>query len=149
MRKGIFWCKNYDTEFPELIIVSADCDKNGNLKESVQLSSEFGDKFNHKHEWKQLSRKVTRGYPYNYYPRGRVEIKNGKATVFLNPTINKECIIRRIIDVFGLMTEDLTEVIIKNDGSNHYCFTCESSNVQETENAVRKAYHGRKNYGYL
>lgn len=149
MRKGIFWCKNYDTEFPELIIISADCDKNGNLKESVQFSSESGDNFNHKFEWKKLLRKVTGGHPYNYYPRGRVEIKSGKSTVFLNPTINKDCIIRRIIDEFDLMTEDLTDVIIKNDGSNHYRFTCGSSNVQETENVVQKAHHGRKNHGYL
>ena len=33
MEKGIFWCANFDTEFPELITVSVVCDKNGNSKE--------------------------------------------------------------------------------------------------------------------
>lgn len=127
MRKGIFWCANFDTECPELITVSAACDKNGDSKEPVRFSSKSGNNFNHRPEWERLDRSITAGRPFNYYPRGRVEIKNGKATVFLNPAINKECIVRRIMDAFELMTGELNCINIKSDGSSHYRFTCEST----------------------
>ena len=127
MRKGIFWCANFDTECPELITVSAACDKNGDSKEPVRFSSKSGNNFNHRLEWERLDRSITAGRPFNYYPRGRVEIKNGKATVFLNPAINKECIVRRIMDAFELMTGELNCINIKSDGSSHYRFTCESA----------------------
>ncbi len=127
MRKGIFWCANFDTECPELITVSAACDKNGDSKELVRFSSKSGNNFNHRPEWERLDRSITAGRPFNYYPRGRVEIKNGKATVFLNPVINKECVVRRIMDAFELMTGELNCINIKSDGSSHYRFTCESA----------------------
>lgn len=127
MRKGIFWCANFDTECPVLITVSAACDKNGDSKEPVRFSSKSGNNFNHRPEWERLDRSITAGRPFNYYPRGRVEIKNGKATVFLNPAINKECIVRRIMDAFELMTGELNCINIKSDGSSHYRFTCESA----------------------
>lgn len=127
MRKGIFWCANLDTECPELITVSAACDKNGDSKELVRFSSKSGNNFNHRPEWERLDRSITAGRPFNYYPRGRVEIKNGKATVFLNPAINKECIVYRIMDAFELMTGELNCINIKSDGSSHYRFTCESA----------------------
>ena len=92
----------------------------------MQFSSKSGDNFNHRFEWARLDRKVTEGQPFNYYPRGRVEIKNGKATVYLNPVINKECIISKVIDEFALMAEELTGITIKSDGSDHYHFKCVS-----------------------
>ena len=127
MRKGIFWCTDSDTEGLALITVSAACDKNGDSKEPVRFSSKSGNNFNHRPEWERLDRSITAGRPFNYYPRGRVEIKNGKATVFLNPAINKECIVRRIMDAFELMTGELNCINIKSDGSSHYRFTCESA----------------------
>ena len=126
MKKGIFWCANFDTEFPELITVSVVCDKNGNSKEPVQFSSKSGNNFNHRLEWERIDRKITKGQSFNYYPRGRVEIKNGKATVFLNPILNKESIVSKVIDEFGLKATELTGVRIKSDGSNHFHFTCAS-----------------------
>lgn len=126
MKKGIFWCANFDTAYPKLITVSVACDKNGNSKEPVQFSSKSGDNFNHRLEWEKLDRTVTTGQPFNYYPRGRVEIKNGKAIVFLNPILNKDCIVSKVMDEFGLRAEKLTGVRIKSDGSNHYHFTCAS-----------------------
>lgn len=126
MKKGIFWCANFDTKCPELITVSVACDKNGNSNEPVQCSSKSGNNFNHRLEWERIDRKITKGQSFNYYPRGRVEIKNGKATVFLNPILNKECIVSKVIDEFGLKATELTGVRIKSDESNHYHFTCAS-----------------------
>lgn len=126
MRKGIFWCTKFDAESMELITVSVVCDKDGDSQEPVQFSSKSGNNFNHRIEWNHLDRKITEGKAFDYYPRGRVEIKNGKATVFLNPVINKECIVSKIIDEFDLMTGELKRIDIKSDGSNHYHFTCGS-----------------------
>lgn len=125
MRKGIFWCTNFDTECPALITVSVACDKSGDSRELVQFSSKSGNNFNHRHEWDRLDRKITEGKSFDYYPRGRVEIRNGKATVFLNPAINKECIVNKVIDEFDLIAGELKRINIKSDGSNHYQFTCE------------------------
>lgn len=91
MKKGIFWCTDSDTEAPALITVSVACDKNGDSKELVRFSSKSGNNFNHRLEWERFDRNITAGRPFNYYPRGRVEIKKRKVTVFLNPAINKEC----------------------------------------------------------
>ncbi len=125
MKKGIFWCTNFDAESTELITVSVVCDKDGDSQEPVQFSSKSGNNFNHRIEWDHLDRKITEGKSFDYYPRGRVEIKNGKATVFLNPIINKECIVRKITGAFDLMTGELNCISVKSDGSNHYHFTCE------------------------
>ena len=92
----------------------------------MHFSSKSGDNFNHRFEWEHLDRRITEGQPFNYYPRGRVEIKNRKATVFLNPIINKQCIVSKIIDEFALMSGELIGINIKSDGSNHYHFTCVS-----------------------
>ena len=32
---------------------------------------------------------ITKNKPYNYYPRGRVEIKNGKVSIYMNPVLRK------------------------------------------------------------
>lgn len=127
MRKGIFWCTKFDAESTELITVSVVCDKDGDSQEPVQFSSKSGNNFNHRIGWDHLDRKTTEGKSFDYYPRGRVEIKNGKATVFLNPIINKECIVRKITGAFDLMTGELNCISVKSDRSNHYHFTCEGS----------------------
>lgn len=46
-----------------------------------------GNTYNHKKLWTDIK---PRGYnkPYNYYPRGRVDISNkGKAIIYMNPDI--------------------------------------------------------------
>ena len=126
MKKGIFWCDSFGRDSPHLIVVSVKCDADGKSDRPIDFSSKSGQNFNHKAEWQKLSRSVTRGQPFNYYPRGRVEIKNRKATVFLNPIINKECIVSKIIDEFALMSGELIGINIKSDGSDHYRFTCVS-----------------------
>jgi hypothetical protein len=50
-----------------------------------------------------------------------VEIKNGKASVFLNPDINNEDIQNLIVERFGLIKENgINKVTFLSDGSNHY-----------------------------
>ena len=62
--------------------------------------------------------RTSNGKPYDYYPRGRVEIKDkGKAKIFLNPDIATEEIIAYIVEKFRLQHR---EVKVIADGSKHY-----------------------------
>ena len=119
MKKGVFWCRNVNN--PQLIVVSAECTSDGVVYSSESLSSKSGDNFNHKIEWEKLGRRITEGKPFNYYPRGRVEIKKRKATIYLNPTLNDPTILAKNIKEFELATpQELDTITVKNDGSNHY-----------------------------
>ena len=63
------------------------------------------------------------GKPYNYYPRGRVEIKEkGKAKIFLNPDIATDEIVAYIVEKFRLQYR---EVKVIADGSKHYHYAAE------------------------
>lgn len=121
--KGIFWLiSGYDGS-EMLYCVKVPCDINGTPTTEVEFSSKSGDNFNHKAEWAKLDREITGGHAYNYYPRGRVEIKNGIATVYLNPYLNTPKTIGKVQLYFGLFEENgLSEIRIKNDGSKHYQF---------------------------
>lgn len=48
-----------------------------------------GVTYNHKKLWKEVNPKSS-NVPYNYYPRGRVEITNrGKAIIYASPHVDK------------------------------------------------------------
>lgn len=85
MRKGIFWCTNFDSECPELITVSVVCDKNGDSQETVQFSSKSGDSFNHRIEWDHLDRKSQKGNHLIIIPEGVLKLKMEKPPSFLIP----------------------------------------------------------------
>jgi len=71
--------------------------------------------YNHKKLWPDVKPKKC-NKPYNYYPRGRVEITNsGKPVIYMNPNID-ESIISDIKVEFGLGVEP----VINYDHSNHY-----------------------------
>ena len=119
LSSGIFWIvdtnnllNNVDYCFTIL------CDKSGNPLSLVGLNAKSGTTYNHELTWKSLPPRLTHNKPYNYYPRGRVQIKNNKATVYLNPNINTDEIQQFIIDKFNLSS--LSSINFKSDGSNHY-----------------------------
>lgn len=67
------------------------------------------------------SRLFTQGKQYNYFPRGRVEIQNSKATIYLNPVINNEEVQKFLIDEFHLTKSNgINKIIFHSDGSEHY-----------------------------
>lgn len=72
--------------------------------------------YNHKRTWEMLPHKVTRGKAFDYYPRGRVELKNGKVTIWLNHNISD------LIDVIKseYRLNSLSSVKVRVDGSLHY-----------------------------
>ena len=74
-----------------------------------------GNTYNHKKLWKEIS---NGSKPYNYYPRGRVDISNtGKAIIYMNPNLNDELTISKIKVEFGIRGNDYK---IYEDHSEHY-----------------------------
>ena len=114
--KGIFW---YNPLEEKIIVRKVACDHNGTALEKVEYSSKSGNNFNHKAEWAKFPREVTGGHPYNYYPRGRVEVKKNKATVYFNPVLNEPCAMDLIDTEFGLNKGTILVRMIA-DRSEHY-----------------------------
>ena len=49
------------------------CDARG--KDLFLVVKNDSEKLNHERAWAMVDKKITQGEPYNYYSRGRVEIK--------------------------------------------------------------------------
>lgn len=124
--KGLFWLVKNDSEKFELFCIKILCYHDGETLEKVETGICENEKLNHERAWAIVDKKITQGKPYNYYPRGRVAIKKGKATIFLNPALNEEPIVEKICRSFGLTRENgLTDIRIKNDNSWHYRYLCD------------------------
>lgn len=108
------------------------CDEFGNmiLDSASGFQSDVWSN-NHKKIWSKLPRAVTQGKPYNYFPRGRVEIRNKRAFIFLNPCICYDEMIQKIKMEFDLdKNRDLQDISVKADGSSHYkCYYEERRDV--------------------
>ena len=118
--KGIFWINPND----ELLVLKVKCDSSGNLLENIphDMLSKSGGNFNHKNAWNTLPKSVTDNKEYNFYPRGRAEIRNGKAIIFTN-YITEE-LKQKIIGAFYLSAGNgIEQVIFKTDNSAHYKYT--------------------------
>ena len=103
MKRGVFWVIDDDL----LAIPFSDMYPDGIAKS--------GNTYNHRKLWSEVKPKGC-NQPYNYYPRGRVEISNkGKAVVYMNPTIDASYI-SDIKTVFGLNDE----TVFRHDHSEHY-----------------------------
>lgn len=120
MYKGIFWLID-NVIYP----IKAECNENGEtISPDIQFSSKSGSNFNHKVEWESLGSAATHNKPYNYYPRGRVEIKHGRITIFITPSLFTDSILDQIIFEFDLKSyRPQTKVVC--DGSRHYMPLCE------------------------
>ncbi len=126
--KGIFW---YVPGEHKLIAVKVACDENGNALENTNYSSKSGENFNHKIEWNKLHKDVTKKNPYNYYPRGRVEIKNSKVKIFLNSTLNESELLKLIYSEFSL--SNYIELKAISDNSKHYNYLMEYGKGDKNE----------------
>lgn len=115
--KGVFWIID-----GRVVSERVSCDEFGNMMaddESECLTEIWSN--NHKKIWSGLPRTVTQGKAYNYFPRGRVEIRNKKAIIFLNPCLCYEEMIQKIKAEFDLESNNaLQDILLKADGSNHY-----------------------------
>lgn len=137
MAKGIFWviCDFDETESNievnlndfSVLYFAMPCDINGvvGTQDAAMSNSKKGDSFNHKITWESGlfgSRefiRLTQKSPYNYFPRGRVEIANAKCKIFLNGSISTPDVINEIKRTFGL-SQDLESIKVIVDNSQHY-----------------------------
>lgn len=118
--KGIFWIKPNG----ELLVLKVKCDSFRNLLQDIppDMLSKSGGNFNHKNAWNALPKSITDNKEYNYFPRGRAEIRNGKAIIFTNYIT--EDLKLKIIDAFYLSDGNgIEQVIFKIDNSAHYNYT--------------------------
>ena len=125
--KGLFWfIKGIDGESYILNFKMA-CFRDGVTVEEVESGFCATDGISHKDAWEQLKKNQdTKGKSYNYFPRGRVQIKRGVATIYLNPVLNSECFINGLIESFGLRTDNgISKIKVKPDNSRHYQFLME------------------------
>ena len=124
--KGAFWIvdqNNVEKNAKYCFAIPSDC--YGNIEANdLELNAKSGTTYNHEKLWRSLPRSLTLGKAFNYFPRGRVEIQNAKATIYLNPQINTEEIQQFIIGEFNLYRYNgINKVIFHSDGSEHYkCF---------------------------
>ena len=126
MYKGVFWCNmlwfDDDMFYHNLLPVRVKCDGDGTALEECTYSSKSGNNFNHKIEWEKMreTESVCRKHPFNYYPRGRVEVKNDSIKIFANPVIiDDEKARELIIEAFEL-TEYKDSINWIADNSKHY-----------------------------
>lgn len=128
--KGLFWLVQNDEEKFELFCVKILCYRDGESLEKIETGECESEKLNHERAWAQIDKQITKGKPYNFYPRGRVQIKKGKATVYLNPVLNDTRILDKIFRSFGLTRENgIVDIRIKNDNSWHYRYLCDKNGI--------------------
>ena len=119
--RGIFWIKDINS-FTS-VVIKAECNSNGFFVTvpNFELLAKSGAEFNHQAAWSKLPKRETENKPYNYYPRGRVEIRNGKAVIYANGNITDEKLLKCAINEFNFTKENCIEKVeIKADISNHY-----------------------------
>ena len=126
---GIFWLitDSPDLEDHKLLYFNTKCDTEGKVTEPppIPFNAKNGKSFNHEATWEQHIQGNSEHKPYNkkefyYYPRGRVQIANGSATIYLNPNLNRGSIIEEIKEAFGLSKYNVRKIRIVADGSRHY-----------------------------
>ena len=113
---GIFWVISDSETLNDykLLYFNVPCDIYGNAIETpdIPLNSKSGASYNHKAVWESYVKNNRLHKPYNktdynYYPRGRVEISNNKAMIYLNPYINQAHILTEIKAAFGLNEDNI------------------------------------------
>lgn len=123
LHKGIFWVKDPDNISESFLYFTVDCTADGEsiFDPTIQYSSNSGLTYNHANTWSKLQSKITNNKPFNYYPRGRVEIRHGVATIWCSPFIFSDELKEICIDKFNLTEPNgIKKVVMKADNSEHY-----------------------------
>jgi hypothetical protein len=125
---GIFWVIGYFDNF-KILAHKTPCDINGTPTELPRYNSKKGNSFSHERTWESLTQnqpREIRSKAWNYFPRGRVEIANAKATVYHNPQLGDyQEFEASIIKEFGL--DCLQIMSFRPDYSRHYRCRCAES----------------------
>lgn len=122
LSKGIFWIVDVDNiDNNKNYCFTIPCNSDGVPDSLNGLNSKNGETYNHEKYWNMLNKSYTHNKPFNYYPRGRVEISHGKATIYLNPNIATDEVLDFITKQFHLNAHNgIERVRLFPDGSYHY-----------------------------
>lgn len=129
LSSGIFWvlADNQKLDGYTLLSFTIPCDIYGTPLGGhvMELNSQNGLTYNHKKVWESVVQKDSSYRPYNkkpfdYYPRGRVQIANNKARIYLNQNICTESVIEDIKNAFGLSLDTISQIRVLVDNSTHY-----------------------------
>ena len=124
--RGIFWITDIDDIESSKLFFTIPCNVDGDINDpefhiNQAMSSTGSDNYNHKRVWACLSKRETSGKPFDYYPRGRVEISNGIAKVYHSPHIPQDELREFVIDKFHLTKSNgIKKIKMIADGSDHY-----------------------------
>ena len=137
--RGIFWIKDIDNISNSQLYFQIPCNSNGDIDTDFRINDNWSslgsDNYNHKNLWNSLDKKYTNNKPYNYYPRGRVEISRGIATIYCSPYIANEELKNWVINKFNLISHNgIKKVRIIADGSDHYKCYLDEGRFYEQEN---------------
>ena len=123
LQRGIFWIKDINNISDSKLYFTIPCDTNGNAMydTDIEYTSRNKISYNHENTWRKLTSKETDNKPFNFYPRGRVEIRNGNATIYCSPFIYGDELKSWCIDKFNLTSiNGVKKVIMHADNSEHY-----------------------------
>jgi hypothetical protein len=119
IRGGVFWVQCGFGEDGEMVFDSSPIITHQYLSDL--------DHSSHEEVWRHLSTgdiaaaSFVGDAAWNYYPRGRVEVKNGKATVYHHPELaGMDAFQKRVSNIFRLDNPKIKSVVFKADGSAHY-----------------------------
>lgn len=121
--RGIFWIPDTDNIYDSDLYFRIPCDEYGLTCSEipVEISSKSADNYNHKKLWNSLPKKLTGGKPFDYYPRGRVEIKNRMALVYHSGYIPQDMLKVWLIEKFNLtVANGIRKIRLIADNSGHY-----------------------------
>lgn len=120
--EGVFWiiADSVEDIFNDKFSIIGDkvlVDYNGKLQQ--QYNSSY---WTHKQIWDKTYKAKYNNVPYNYYPRGRVVIRNGKAWINLPREVYLPQIIDAVVAEYNLNKLQI-EHSVKDDSENqHYSF---------------------------
>ena len=122
--KGIFWITDQEDIYSNKLVFLIPVDNFGNIDPSVDrlsLNSKNHDNYNHKKVWDSLNSKDTHNKSFDYYPRGRVEIANSRATIYASPHLCTDAVIEWVKDTFNLTEQNgIKRIRFVADHSDHY-----------------------------
>lgn len=125
--KGLFWYIKGIDGGGYILNFKMACFRDGVTTEEVESGFCETDGISHKDAWEKLKKdQDTKNKPYNYFPRGRVQIKKGVATICLTPELSHESFVEGIVASFGLTAENgISKIKVKPNHSRHYRFLME------------------------
>ena len=119
---GVFWIlDDQDIYNSKDYCFTIPTEPDGTIIDYTGLNAKSGLTYNHEKLWNELPRSLTKGKPFNYYPRGRVQIRNNTAYIYYNPNLDNLPDFKSfIMKQFSLNDHTIKNIKWNPDFSQHY-----------------------------